>query len=378
MAGTPWHKEYERRRDEVVQLRKQYEERCEELGANPRTINEEIRREMIARIVHESNWQEDLYLDPIRTRELADAVFDDPIGVKGPHIDFTTILQEHRNRVIKMKRQRKSREEIAAYNLSRAHEAIQWVVIELGLRSVHGMFVLTDLTFASIGEKLEQDNNFRNIRELRKKSLASKSPLNVPFPVKGDLKTHGEWASETSKVDWKELMNPMKVDYLHFLHRITMMGLLGAKKCGSFRKTPVHIPANPDLFFPPAGSIRGLMEEYCNDFDTLSPFSPIVKGYARDWKNEDLIKEAASLSHRFVRIHPYSDGNGRMSRLIMNMVLFKEYPPVYIKADKKGRHRYVWALKKADRGYLMPLSCLIAASLQTIYKRLLDSVSRPK
>ena len=63
-----------------------------------------------------------------------------------------------------------------------------------------------------------------------------------------------------------------------------------------------------------------------------------------------------------------------MSRLVMNMVLWDQFPPVYLKADKKGRHRYVQALKRADRGNMTPLACLIAMSLKSIYQKLLRSV----
>ena len=93
-------------------------------------------------------------------------------------------------------------------------------------------------------------------------------------------------------------------------------------------------------------------------------------------KNRDHILTAATFSFRFVRIHPYSDGNGRLSRLLMNLILLPSDLPVYLKADKKGRHRYSQALRRADRGDVRPLASLIALSLKEVYLKAISSLER--
>ncbi len=59
--------------------------------------------------------------------------------------------------------------------------------------------------------------------------------------------------------------------------------------------------------------------------------------------------EAAWLHHEFVRIHPFQDGNGRISRLLMAYAYAKagEFPPV-IPAERKDD--YIDALIAADEG----------------------------
>ena len=59
--------------------------------------------------------------------------------------------------------------------------------------------------------------------------------------------------------------------------------------------------------------------------------------------------EAAWLHHEFVRIHPFQDGNGRISRMLMAYAYAKagEFPPVIL-ADRKDD--YIDALEAADAG----------------------------
>ncbi len=71
------------------------------------------------------------------------------------------------------------------------------------------------------------------------------------------------------------------------------------------------------------------------------------KWYERS-KNKIHAVELAALVHlKFVTIHPFADGNGRISRLMMNFVLNKKgYPLMNIPYE--GRNSYYSALEKAQ------------------------------
>ena len=65
-----------------------------------------------------------------------------------------------------------------------------------------------------------------------------------------------------------------------------------------------------------------------------------------EWDKYHPIIRAALLHGELVKIHPFIDGNGRTSRLIMNMELMRSgYVPVIIKKD--NRLKYYEALDKA-------------------------------
>ncbi|MEA1985804.1 MAG: Fic family protein [Euryarchaeota archaeon] len=81
------------------------------------------------------------------------------------------------------------------------------------------------------------------------------------------------------------------------------------------------------------------------------------------------IETASVLHHRFVEIHPFIDGNGRVARLLTNLYLIsKDYPPVVLR--KEDRKKYYSALRSADSGNLKPIANFIAKAVDeslTVY-----------
>lgn len=95
------------------------------------------------------------------------------------------------------------------------------------------------------------------------------------------------------------------------------------------------------------------------------------------------VRKAAWVAHRFVEIHPFVDFNGRMSRILLNMVLWSAGIPfaVALRGGPAHKKRYLTALHRADRGDLAPFAALIADDiLQTfrrVERRLVDVLDRP-
>ncbi len=57
---------------------------------------------------------------------------------------------------------------------------------------------------------------------------------------------------------------------------------------------------------------------------------------------------AATFHYRFIRIHPFDDGNGRMARLLMNMILIKHGYTVAV-VPVGEREQYIGILEQADK-----------------------------
>lgn len=82
--------------------------------------------------------------------------------------------------------------------------------------------------------------------------------------------------------------------------------------------------------------------------------TPALMGDLLQWYNQMELTgvlspiELATLFHyRYIRIHPFDDGNGRISRLIVNYILAKHgYPMIVIKSADKAN--YLAALNKCD------------------------------
>ena len=96
----------------------------------------------------------------------------------------------------------------------------------------------------------------------------------------------------------------------------------------------------------------------------------------KNQKNHHIIELAALLHHKLVYIHPFADGNGRMARLVMNVLIMKAGYPLAI-ILRNDRKRYYRVLSEADNGKYEPLCEFIAQAVIRTFITSLDILPFP-
>jgi hypothetical protein len=103
----------------------------------------------------------------------------------------------------------------------------------------------------------------------------------------------------------------------------------------------------------------GLIHEYCPPPHVDSEIDNLLRMHDEHVaKSVPVDVEAAWFHHRFVQIHPFQDGNGRMARSLASLIYIKAgyLPPV---VTLKGKPDYLKALDIANQGDLKPfVDCL--------------------
>ncbi len=118
------------------------------------------------------------------------------------------------------------------------------------------------------------------------------------------------------------------------IHALILQGI-DRENAGGYRKLQVmisgakHIPPQPFLL---QKEMEDLINWYNENKNRLHP-----------------VELSAEMHERLVSIHPFIDGNGRTSRLLMNLILLQNgYPIAILKGDTENRLKYYETLETAQ------------------------------
>jgi Fic family protein len=175
---------------------------------------------------------------------------------------------------------------------------------------------------------------------------AQGKPLRDHLEIKG----HNE-AVEYIMDILKGKERPITESFIREMHKViipepyeldakTPSGMLIKRKItpGEYKKMPNHVETyTGEIFY------------FASPEDTPAKMMDLMNWFKIELeeKKHHPIFIASMFHFYFVRIHPFDDGNGRMSRLLMNLILMQfGFPPVIIQTVK--REEYLNSLQYAD------------------------------
>lgn len=135
---------------------------------------------------------------------------------------------------------------------------------------------------------------------------------------------------------------------------------------GTYKKLPNNVRRSDGslLEFAPPEQVPGEIERLVDLYNGMDGVHPVIS--------------AAWLHHRFVQIHPFQDGNGRVARALTLISLERaKYPPMVV--DENSRDRYLGALDDANAGNLAPLGKLFTKlAMRSIRRELEEPGAEPQ
>ncbi len=217
---------------------------------------------------------------------------------------------------------------------------------------------------AIVLQKLRLDWNFHS-NHLEGNSLTfgeTKALILFGITAQGKpLKDHFEITGHDEAIKWVEDIvhkkEPLTESFIRQLHTlllkkdhttdaITPDGQPTKKtiKVGEYKSTPNHVETETGEIF-----------RFATPEETPAKMNDLM-AWLRDKEKEketNPVLLAADFHYKFIRIHPFDDGNGRVARILMNFILMQNgYPPTIIKTQEKKQ--YIAALEQADAGIFEP------------------------
>jgi Fic family protein len=131
----------------------------------------------------------------------------------------------------------------------------------------------------------------------------------------------------------------LNLNFILTLHKLIQRNI-DDDAAGTLRRAQIYI-RDSNWTPPPAFEVEDRLKD-------------LIMWYNKNKKKYHPFEVSGIIHHRFLQIHPFADGNGRVAREILNFILGKNgYPPIIIPV--KERQDYMENLEKADEGDIQPL-----------------------
>ena len=197
------------------------------------------------------------------------------------------------------------------------------------------------------------EGNSLTLGETRSLLLHGLTAEGKPLRDHLDIKGHNEAILGLEEVVHDT--RPLTEQFIREMHQV-LLGEEHHKPSYTASGQPTHQRIVPGQYKTSTNNVQTATGEtffFASPEETPAKMHDLLTWYRQEEAAPSLhpVALAAEFHHRFVSIHPFDDGNGRMSRLLMNLILMRHgYPITVIKADEPTRNRYLAALSAADAG----------------------------
>lgn len=178
------------------------------------------------------------------------------------------------------------------------------------------------------------------------------------------LREHLDITNQEEAIDWieefvKKKKGIKEVDILT-LHRITLKGISNYWE-GRYKTSQNRIVGSKLKPTPP--------------YKVRSEMTNLIYSINKNPEKYNPIELAAFAHHELTRIHPFVDGNGRVARLLCNLILMgKGFPPIIIRT--RDRKKYFDCLEKAHFGNLKIFVDFIALRVEESLIRYINALTK--
>ena len=194
--------------------------------------------------------------------------------------------------------------------------------------------------------------------------------VNEGITISGkSMREHLEAVNHAEAVDFIRELAQKKVEInertIKDIHALILQGI-NRENAGRYRSVPVMIAGSSDT--PPQPYLVGKqMEDFMICFQEMEA------------KGTHPILIAAYLHDELARIHPFIDGNGRTSRLLMNLYLLQHgFIIVNLKGSTEARRMYYNALETSHtKKNSEPFQKLVAEAERASLRRYLSILGEP-
>lgn len=168
------------------------------------------------------------------------------------------------------------------------------------------------------------------------------------------LREHLEAINHKKAIEYIRELAKRKHQFLEELDILRIHGFIlkgiNDEWAGRYRQVPVRISGS-NVGLPNYIKVPSLMKDFVLWLSSI--------------QGEHPVKIASDAHYKLVSIHPFLDGNGRTSRLLMNLILIQHgYPPAIIK--KEERRRYLSSIEESQLG----------GSLRKFYELMIEAEDR--